>query len=59
MTLELIHDGGGIVKMTDAISGRVWFDTYFHGASIHHTSVKTEEVDDIIMDLMDKGYYVK
>ena len=57
--VELVHDGGGMVKLSPAIAGRVWYDSYFNGSSVFHTSIKCEDVADLIMDLMNKGYYVK
>ena len=55
---ELIHDGGGVAKFTPAIEGRVWYDTYFNGANVFHSSMKSEMVDDVVMALMDSGYYL-
>ena len=59
MTIELQHDGGGVAKFTPAVEGRVWCDAYFNGASVFHSSMKTETVDDAIMALMHSGYYLK
>ena len=56
---ELIHDGGGLAKFTPAIEGRVWYDTYFNGASVFHSSMDSSLVDDVVMALMDSGYYMK
>lgn len=58
MTIELTHDGGGLAKFTPAIEGRVWYDTYFNGCSIFHSTLKCEQVADVIMELMNKGYYL-
>ena len=58
MTITLVHDGGGTAKFSPAVEGRVWYDTYFNGASIFHSTLKTEDVADIIIELMNKGYYV-
>ena len=58
MTLTLIHDGGGVAKFTPAIDGKVWYDTYFKGASVFHSAIDTNIVADVMMELMDKGYYV-
>ena len=58
MAITLVHDGGGLVKFTPAVEGMVWYDTYFNGASVFHSSVKSEMVADVMMTLMDSGYYV-
>ena len=58
MAITLVHDGGGTAKFTPAVEGRVWYDTYFQGASIFHSTLKTEDVAGIIMELMHKGYYI-
>ena len=58
MTQTFIHDGGGMAKLSPSITGKVWFDTYFDGCLVHHSSVNTEEVADIIIHLTDRGYYL-
>ena len=59
MTIELQHDGGGLAKFTPAVEGMFWYDTYFNGVSLFHSTVKTDMVDDVIMALMASGYYLK
>ena len=58
MAITLIHDGGGIAKFTPAIEGKVWYDTYFQGASVFHSSMDSHLVADVMMALMNSGYYV-
>ena len=58
MNITLTHDGGGLVKITPAVEGHVWYDTYFNGVSLFHSTVKTEMIDDVMMALMDSGYYL-
>ena len=58
MAITLIHDGGGVAKFTPAVEGRVWYDTYFNGASVFHSSIKSEMVADVMMALMHSGYYM-
>ena len=56
--VTLTHDGGGMAKFSPAVEGRVWFDSYFEGASVSHLTIKCEDVADVMMELMDKGYYL-
>ena len=58
MAITLTHDGGGLAKFTPAVEGRVWYDTYFNGVSVFHSTLKAEQVADVMMELMDKGYYM-
>ena len=58
MAITLVHDGGGVAKFTPAITGKVWYDTYFNGASVFHSAIDTDIVADVMMELMNKGYYV-
>ena len=58
MTITLTHDGGGLAKFTPAIGGRTWFDSYFDGKAVSHQAIPVEDVADVMMTLMDKGYYV-
>ena len=57
--VELLHDGGGMVKLSPATAGWVWYDSYFNGSSVFHSTVKCEDVADLIIDIMNKGYYMK
>ena len=57
--VELVHDGGGVVKLSPAISGHMWYDSYFNGKVLFHSTLKCEDVADLIMDLMNKGYHMK
>ena len=59
MTITLHHDGNGYVSFTPAGEGFVYYDTYFGGASLFHSVVKCEQVADLIIELMNKGYYMK
>ncbi len=56
--ITFTHDGGGMAKFSHAVTGRVWFDSYFEGASVSHLSIKCEDVADVMLELMDKGYYL-
>ena len=56
MTITFKHDSGGVVKFTPAIQGRVWYDSYFDGKLFTHTTLKTEDVADMILHLMEHGY---
>ena len=58
MAITLTHDGGGMAKFSPAIGGRTWFDSYFEGAAVSHMAIPTDEVADVILELMDKGYYI-
>ena len=58
MTITLTHDGGGVAKFTPAVEGRVWYDTYFNGSSVFHSTLKCQQVADVMLELMDKGYYM-
>ncbi len=58
MTVTLQHDGGGIAKFTPAVTGRVWYDAYFNGSLVTTLALPSDDVADVMMDLMNKGYYM-
>tara|TARA_B100000212_G_C27080582_1_gene407929 strand:- start:121 stop:321 length:201 start_codon:yes stop_codon:yes gene_type:complete len=58
MTITLQHTGGSMVKFTPATAGRVWYDTYYKGAATSHMAIRSDDTADIIMDLMNNGFYV-
>ena len=59
MTITLTHQGGGVAKFAPAVQGRVWYDSYFDGKLVTHSTLKSEDVADVIMQLMNKGYTVE
>ena len=56
MTITFTHECGGVVKFAPAIEGRVWYDSYFDGKLFTHTTLKTEDVADMMLHLMKHGY---
>ena len=59
MTIILTSEGGGMAKFAPAVSGRVFYDSYFDGKLVSHTTLKTEKVADQMLFLMRKGYTVQ
>lgn len=59
MTITLTHQGGGVAEFAPAIQGLVWYDSYFDGELLHQATLKSEDVADVIMQLMNKGYTVE
>ena len=58
MTITFTHPGGGVAKFAPAVAGRVWYDSYFDGKLFTHTTLKCEDVSDMMLHLMKKGYNV-
>ena len=58
MAITFVHDGGGMAKFSPAIEGRTWFDSYFEGSAVSHIAIPTDDVADVMLELMDKGYYI-
>ena len=58
LTVTLTHEGGGVIKFSPAIAGKVWCDSYFCGNAVSHATVSNKEASALIIDMMNKGYTV-